>query len=625
MSDIAFSAAMDSSAVEKAYAQIIKENAKLREEMSKLATQSRQSADKDREYKKLQSEANKKQLAEQEKLMAAGRRLREQNRTDFERYKQEKSEAQRLLSAGVIKEEEYRRELQRLAKTYKDITPQAKARAAALKDEASAAKSAGSELNAASPKAASFTQRMTEVAAGVSAANMAMKAGQAVIATLREEYDRLIQRQERAAGAQIPLAAVQESALGNLDQSMTAADFLKRMRDTSNQLGMSEADLTAAAASALSAKGDKSASDAISAVVAAARLKRFGSAEEKAGLAGTALDLGKSFGMSPEEALGFLSGAQKTARVVSAKGMAENIAPGIINAGKFGLDRNTSAAIAASLSGGSTDVTGAQTKTTMSSLLEQLEKFAAGDGTPEKYHARQALSVVQMSASAREDFLAGASFEKAMIPAVRELLTPGTQGFREFQNARANMEAIDPGKAYQEELAKKDQSTAIRIATADQLFANATEQVALADSRAAMSGVIRKNLAELDAQTGLRFGYQDRFASMMRDFTGQGMQDLPAARAAVSQMAQQMSGRRQQTRGWGELLLDQVNPISGGSFANSAGATREATAEERDQAKILMNLERMLSLMERQMEQQAGNRQAGAAAARRTKQGEAGP
>ena len=157
MSDIAFSAAMDSSAVEKAYAQIIKENAKLREEMSKLATQSRKVADQDREHKKLQSEAAKKLAAEQEKLQAAGRRLREQNRTDFEKYKLEKTEAQRLLSAGVIKEEEYRRELQRLARVYKDATPQAKARQAALKAEATAAAEASrreKELAAATKKAA---------------------------------------------------------------------------------------------------------------------------------------------------------------------------------------------------------------------------------------------------------------------------------------------------------------------------------------------------------------------------------------------------------------------------------------------------------------------------------------
>lgn len=405
MADITFSAGMDSDGIEKAYQRMVRENGKLREELTKLATQSRDAADKDREYKRMQIESVKRLKAEQEGLAAAAAKIMESVQTPFERYKKAAADLRGHLQAGRLDTDTYRAALADLAKDYRKaeestdeykaaqqeardaqaqqnaklreaksiieamLTPQERLRrqqdqlnqhladgtidaethrrglqklSAEMQsletqtEEAKAAQAAENlELREAARvidstrtkqeryaqaidrlnklrrsgkidaetharatkaetealdegKAASFSQKMGEVAAGVLSANLAMAAGQKAIQILREEYERLIERQSKMAGAQISLAGAQENALGNLDTSMSPRDFLDRMRKESQNLGMSEKDLTNAAANALSAKGDKTASEAVDATVAAAKFRRFGSAEEKAGLAGTA-------------------------------------------------------------------------------------------------------------------------------------------------------------------------------------------------------------------------------------------------------------------------------------------------------------------------------------------------
>lgn len=585
---------------------------KAREELQKAINSN---AAADREAKKVATDSAKATADEQRKLAAEAAKIAVAVRTPLESYKAGLKDLQTHLISGRLNQDQYRAAVDQMKASYDEATGKTEAKRkaqaadnAATKEaeailgklitreeqhaiklaklnelrakgkltaeqHAKATKAEKDSFDAATPQAATFGSRMAEVAAGVLGANAAMAAGHKVVAVLREEYDRLIERQNKAASVQISLAAAQEGALGNLDQSMTSDEFLKRMRDTSQQLGMSERDLTTAAGSALSAKGDKSAAEAVDAVVAAAKFKRFGSAEEKASLAGTALDFGKTFGFSPEESLGFLAGAQKTARVVSSKAMSENIAPAIINAGKFGVDAQTSAAMAASISSSATDITGAQTRTTMSALLEQLEKFTDG-GT-----AANGLAAVQGSKLLREEFLSGASFEKAMIPAVRELLTPSHQGgFAEFQNAKKIMASLNPQQAFDEELRKKESSPAIRVAVVEQQVQNLAEQLRLNDPNQAMSGVVREGLKEVrDALGGTGIG--QRVSGVLDDLRAGGVQGVPTA---ITGLQSEIQGIRDSTQN--RVPLQFAGGV--GSVA-IPGSRRELTDNEQSVIQLL--------------------------------------
>lgn len=511
----------------------------------------------------------------------------------------EKKEAEAITAKLLTREEQYSLKLKRLNELRDKGRLTADQHAKAVAKE-----KAG--MQAAAPQAATFGQRMNEVAAGVLGANAAMAAGQKVVAVLREEYDRLIERQNKAGAVQISLAAAQENALSNLDQSMTPEAFLETMRATSQDLGMSEKDLTNAAASALSAKGNKSADEAIQAVIAAAKFKRFASSDEQAGLAGTALDLGKSFNMSPEQSLGYLAQVQKTARVVSSKGMSENIAPAIIGAGQYGVDPTTAAAIAASLTSTSVDTTGAMTNTTMSSLFSQLRSFDPGEDIG------KTLRAVQHNAPLRDDFLKRARFEKRMQAPVESLLSGdmNNPGYAQFHNAQTMMHVADYQKSYDEELKKKEASPAIRAALIDQRLASGVEQIQLSDPRQGVSGIIRQRLAETRDALG-QSGVASRVTGMIDDFASGGLQTPDTVVAALEQE------RRR-------LTAPQVAP-SFGVVSNQF--SQQQSPQQKELERLLqMQIEqfkRVADAMEQDREQRQNNRQAGVAANRMALQGEA--
>lgn len=730
MADITFSAGMDSDGMEKAYQRMIRENGKLREELTKLATQSREAADKDREYKRMQIDSIKRLKTEQEGLAAAAGKIMEAVKTPFERYKANAEELRSHLQAGRLGQEDYRKALALLARDFKAAerntdefreaqkaaTKQQAEQAATLKQAAAimesvltpleklkreeaalnthlekgtidaethrralaalskemqnlennteearqkqAAENAmlreaaqviektqtkqeryalaierlnklrrsgkiDAETHARATKAetealdegkaTSFSQKMGEVAAGVLSANLAMAAGSKAVQVLREEYERLIERQSKMAGAQISLAGAQENALQNLDTTMSPKDFLDRMRKESQNLGMSEKDLTNAAANALSAKGDKTAAEAVDATVAAAKFKRFGSAEEKAGLAGTALDLGKAFQMTPEQSLGFLAQAQGPSRVVSAQGMSDNIAPAIVGAAQFGVSKEVAASIAAALSSTSSDKTGAKTQTTMSALLEQLRSFG-GEGS----NVEDTLRLIQSDKNTRTEFLQGASFEKQMIGAVEGLLTAGTQTEKEFQNAQKVFGEMSPQQAFDRQLAMKNESEAIRLATMDQKMGNAAEQVQLSDPAGAQSGIIRDRMKELRDSLG-NSGLGTRITGVLEDLDSGGTQSIDTAIQSLNEERNTV----------GQGMLSRVTGMMGGATSAMAvprDQLTEAQKKQVDQLTLLIDqMKELNALTKAAADNKQAQAQAGAAVGRRMNQGEAGP
>lgn len=646
MSDIAMSVTMDEKDVQRALQAMVKENAKLRAEIGLGVQESKAAAAQEREWQKLREKATKDATQQMQQLNNAAQRIKDSVATPFEEAKKKAAELRDHLQAGRITVDEYRKAYAAVGKEMKEASRDHAAEAEAAK-AAAAAKAEASRLAAeaerehsqavreATAVADKYATKEERVAAELKRLNTLKEKGvlsskdytraveaeqkklnetgdaadksggligglttkmggfvsglasvAAVVAVLRSEYDGLIERQNKSKDANISLAAAQSDALDNLDASMTPAEFAKRMKESSNRLGMSERDLTVAASSALSAKGDKSAADAISAVEASAKLNRF-APEKLPDMAASTLDLGKHLKMKPEEALGFLIGVGQSSRVVSLKNTAENIAPAIIGGVSQGIPKEKAAAIAASITGTAVDSTGKPTNTTMQALFGQLKEFGSAEygftggsehqqkvAALEAEHVKQkaalkaqfdkeqislsqadmpaaqkaeakrqldakeveARAALKASQEAQQSALSaqmpsftpeqmldrimkdpelkatffrdkkfggyGASFEKAMMPAVNQLLTPGTQGHADYQAALAAQMKVNPQQLFDNAVKAKESLAPIQIATQDQKLGNAVNTAQLRDVAGAESAVIRQQLDEFRAAMG---------------------------------------------------------------------------------------------------------------------------
>lgn len=564
MADIQFAAAMDGGeSIEREYQKMIRVNAKLREELTQLATMSRKNFEEDQKGRKLQIADAKS--------------------------------AEAIIAKLMTKEEQHAAAIAKLNRLRKDghLTADQHARATAAE---------GAAFAKATGNVESFSEAMKESGREFVKLYAAIAIGKRILQELKQEYDALIARQDRSAGAQITLAKAHDIAIGNLDDSMSADDFRQRMRAMSKAIGRDEAVLTEAAAGALSAKGDKSAAAALDAVRASAAWRPTAGAGEIQQLSGTALDLGKAFRMSPEAALGLLSQTQKLSRVVSAQGMSENVAPAIVSASGFGVGREIAAAVAASISGTRGDPTGAQTGTAMASLFGQLRDFGGPNQT-----VPQTLAAVQRNPQLRAQFLKDASFEQTMRIPVENLLTPGTQGFREFENAQQQLRAVNPLAVYQRDIANKMSSPAIQAALLSEGLGNAANQQLLRDPGQAMSGIIRQGMETFRRNRG-DLGISVQTRQILDDLMTGGTQTPERMVAALQQEEQSL---RNPQRNIGPNF---------GVVANQSGAdTRPGDIERAQELREIRNI------LQRQLDLQQGKAGMDVIQGRRNNQGEAGP
>lgn len=596
MSDIPFSVTMDEKDVQRALQNMVKENAKLRAEIGMGVQEAKAAAAQEREWQKLREKATKDATSQMQQLNNAAQRIKDSVATPFEEAKKKVAELREHLQAGRITVDEYRKAYAAVGKEMKEASRDHAAEAEAAK-AAAAAKAEASRLAAESERehsqavreataiADKYATKEERVAAELKRLNTlkekgvlsskdyaraveaeqkklsetgeaadksggliggltdkmggfvsGLASGAAVVALLKTEYDELIERQGRSRDANIGLAAAQSGAIDNLDQTMTPQAFAERMRQVSKDLGMNERDLTVAASSALSAKGDKTAGEAIDAVVASAKLNRF-APDQLPAMSGSALDLGKHLNLKPEEALGFLLGTQRTARTVSLKGVTENIAPGIIGGVNMGMQKENAAAVAASLSGTSVDPTGAQTGTTMSALFMQLREFGKNKEAMggQELDAQQVLKRLQADPALRAQFLAGkeqggfgATFERKMQSAVEQLLTPGTQGFKDYQNALNTQRTLNPQQMFDQTVKAKESLAPIQIALQDQKLGNVANQLQLADVKGAESAVIRERMTEIRKAMG-EGALKTKLSGVIDDVSTGGTQSVQSA------------------------------------------------------------------------------------------------
>ena len=764
MPDITFSATMDEKDVQRALQNMVKENAKLRAEIGLGVQESKAAAAQEREWQKLREKATKDATSQMQQLNNAAQRIKDSVATPFEEAKKKAAELREHLQAGRITVDEYRKAYAAVGKEMKEASRDhaaeaeaakaaAAAKAEALKKAAEAERDHSQAVREATAIADKYATKEERVAAELRRLNTlkekgvlsskdyaraveaeqkklsetgdaagksgglieglttsmggfvsGLASGAAVVAVLRSEYDGLIERQNKSKDANISLAAAQSDALDNLDASMTPAEFAQRMKVSSKKLGMSERDLTVATSSALSAKGDKSAAEAIAAVEASAKLNRF-APDKLPDMAASTLDLGKHLKMKPEEALGFLIGVGQSSRVVSLKNTAENIAPAIIGGVSQGIPKEKAAAIAASITGTAVDSTGKPTNTTMQALFGQLKEFGSAEfgftGGPEhqqkvaaleaehvkqkaalkaqfdkeqislsqadmpaaqkaeakrqldakEVEARAALKAsqesqqsalsAQMPSFTPEQMLDrimkdpelkatffrdkkfggfGASFEKAMMPAVNQLLTPGTQGHNDYQAALSAQMKVNPQQLFDNAVKAKESLAPIQIATQDQKLGNVANQLQLADVKGAESAVIRERMTEIRKAMGEGV-LKNKMSGLIEDVSTGGMQSTQSAMRRVEaeiRMAEaKLRGSESISGAFGGAFERGFRNDGGWLGKDGRGATLSA---DRETLKVLQEMHALLKstydLQQQNADGNAANNHAGNVAAR---------
>lgn len=647
-----------------------------REQRQKLQKQMQEQATTTRNVAREQAAASRRRAADEERVAKIARKAVESLRTPYQQYEKQVHDLQEALDGGKLSTDQFRRAKMQLLrqmreeKRAQDGTNDEMREAAAVVDKTRTAteryEMAVKRLNKlrekgridatthkraveqeresmqkATPQAESFGKRMGEVAAGVLSANAAMALGRKAVELLREEYDRLIERQQKSLGATTTLAAAQVAAVKNLGQDeLSAPQLLKRIRSASRRIGVDETELTRAASDALSARGDNTAATAVDSVIAAAEVSPF-DAETRRALSGAALDLSKNNKRGLRGSLGFLQSLATVSRVTKDRNLAENATPAIAGVQQFGGSEEFAGALFGAISSGAVDVTGRQTGTAMIQLAKQISEFAPGQNLEGGFRTLQTLP------GAREDFFGkvtdggfGASFDATVLPVVKALLTPGTAVNQQFQGALGKLSGVSGIDVFNQNAAAISSIPSVQTSRLQQGLQNAVNQVALSDQSGARSAAIREGLTELRAAIG-QGGTYAGLSSLLDDAQAGGVLDEGTLRAGLGEL--QGSLRRAST-GFNrrDFVMDPDKPFAARAALNfrrlfgltgDADVGREAAGQQLDAVNNLIEILDRQAVIQEEMrdailEQNADRKNAGnqqVVIGRNRNRGESGP
>ena len=285
------------------------------------------------------------------KLEASGRKVWDQTRTPLEKYNAEVQRLGELLKEKAIDDETHARAIQRQKDLYNQATNSSKSYLSGL--------SSGT----------------MQVLAGLTGIGTVIGGIMAVATQLRAEYQNLVSRQKTAADRQIDTAAAQRAAIGNLgqDPNMSVAQLNEQVAKISAETGVNQKDIFEAASSALSARGQLSAQDALDSV----RLAALNAPDDVAGLktmSGSLLDMQKKGGGTTTANIGMFIAAKQAARVETNQAFSQNIIPAATGVQEFGDSPQQALALTAAITQGMGDTQGAMSGTAAISLAQQLER-----------------------------------------------------------------------------------------------------------------------------------------------------------------------------------------------------------------------------------------------------------
>jgi hypothetical protein len=363
-----------------------------------------------------------------------------------------------------------------------------------------------------------FKKMFEEMGAGALEAVGPLALAREGVTLLKNEYQAMIELQDKAKGANVDFARSLQNLALNTDTPL--ADVKTRLFELSRQARMAPADLANILNEAQAAKGQLDEKAVDPTIIAAARVAKF-DPEMVKNLVGVSLDMQKQIdGVTAEQTLGFALNASAKSRVADPTKFAKNVLPAIIGINK--LD-NTSVEFATALSAGITqaagDTEGRKSRTAMTALAIQLRS-----AFPELRDTESRVRALQENPELRNAFLNGgtvngkklskmkfdvtgpdgqvlqldtdhASFERQMQPAMEQVLTKGTFADKMMnESLRVTPKLADSAASYSERAAGMASDPNMKIAEQDNLFNIRTKQNLVENTTAAESSVMREGL-----------------------------------------------------------------------------------------------------------------------------------
>lgn len=324
-----------------------------------------------------------------------GLAVTKQNATALEIYAAGLAKAERLLKAGTISQTTFNREVARLK----------------------------GELSSTEAKLSNFLGMIAKLGGAAAAIK-------AVGGAVTGEIDLQRERERRAADESLSYGDVLRRTTANFgaDQTVSLEQLDSEYAGIQGRQGVRDRKSVArVAANAFSAKGQRTNREALDIVEQAFRFA--GGDEEIANtLAGRTLDISKQTGVTDGRAvLGFLSQAQKAARITDITQLGKQGVTAMLGATAHGATAEQSAELFATVNALLADEEGANSKTAMLNLTGQLmdekkmtkaglSKTFAGKGVMER------LTMLQKDKKLADKFLGEASFEVAAAPFMEKLV-----------------------------------------------------------------------------------------------------------------------------------------------------------------------------------------------------------
>lgn len=321
----------------------------------------------------------------------------------------------------------------------------------------------------------------------------------AALASLKKDYDQLVEAQRKAAQGQITYAAAAREALINMSGQNPAA-FHKRVGEISAATGVSPTNVVNALSNASSAQGnlaDERTFDTTQKVL------RFipDVVEAQPAMSVAAMDIQRlEQNADAEDAIGFMNAVGKRVHVASQKDIGENVAPAIIDMAREGTGFRESAAIVAAITQGMNDPTGKRSRTATTALDTQLRAaFPDIDGGTDAI-----IRHLQQNPAERDKFLKTASFELAAGGTMKAILTQGSAVALDMDSALKEIpELTESERFYQSGLSRLESDPLLFNASVDRGIKAASERGHLANLQGGGAAINREGIGEFLSNNGI--------------------------------------------------------------------------------------------------------------------------
>lgn len=324
----------------------------------------------------------------------------------------------------------------------------------------------------------------------------------AIVNQIKREYDNMVSRQKEAAGTQVGFETQLAEAVRNAAGLLTGEEVKKETLRIAEKTAADPAAVASALSSTLSAVGPTNKAEAQQAFAATEAAMKFApemSGPDIAALAGTAVDIAKRTGATPEQAIGFMQNIGGVARVPSLQNLSGNVAPAVMSVKQFGGSMEDAGGLVSALTQGMADTEGRISGTAAIGLAEQLR-----ERLPKLADTRSRIDAIASNPALYKAFFQGgvfggkkfepASFEKKALASVEQVLTEGSMLNQAFKGGAAKIGDVQgAGQKTYDDLLKEVNSVTF-TGRAQRVFSSATKGQQILDAKGGITSVNREGL-----------------------------------------------------------------------------------------------------------------------------------